>query len=45
MTVAARAQGGGKLIQKALDRRHEAAIKQFAKAEDEAALRELWGAR
>ncbi len=44
VTVAARAQGGGKLIQKALDHRHEAAIKQFAKAEDEAALRELWGA-
>jgi hypothetical protein len=42
VTVAARAQGGGKLIQKALDHRHEAAIKQFAKAADEAALRELW---
>jgi hypothetical protein len=44
VTVAARAQGGGKLIQKALDRRHEAAIKQFAKVGDEAALRELWAA-
>ena len=44
VTVAARAQGGGKLIQKALDHRHEAAIKQFAKAGDEAALRELWAA-
>jgi hypothetical protein len=44
VTIAARAQGGGKLIQKALDHRHEAAIKQFAKAADEAALRELWAA-
>jgi hypothetical protein len=44
VTVAARAQGGGKLIQKALDHRHEAAVKQFAKAKDEAALREC-GAR
>jgi hypothetical protein len=42
VTLAGRAQGGGKLIQKALDRRHEAAIKQFAKAKDEAALRALW---
>jgi hypothetical protein len=31
VTLAGRAHGGGKLIQKALDRRHEAAIKQFAK--------------
>ncbi len=42
VTIAGRPQGGGKLIQKALDRRHEAAIKQFAKAKDEAALRALW---
>jgi hypothetical protein len=42
VTLAGRPQGGGKLIQKALDRRHEAAIKQFGKARDEAALRELW---
>jgi hypothetical protein len=42
VTLAGRAQGGGKLIQKALDRRHEAAIKQFAKAEDENGLRRLW---
>jgi hypothetical protein len=42
VTLAGRPQGGGKLIQKALDRRHEAAIKQFAKAKDEAALRALW---
>jgi Uncharacterized protein conserved in bacteria (DUF2325) len=40
--LAGQAQGGGKFIQKALDRRHEAAIKQFAKAEDEVALRQLW---
>src|SRR5260370_33751815 len=42
VTLAGQAQGGGKFIQKALDRRHEAAIKQFAKAHDEAALRLLW---
>jgi hypothetical protein len=42
VTLAGRAQGGGKLIQKALDRRHEAAIKQFARARDEAALGLLW---
>ncbi len=42
VTLAARAQGGAKLIQKALDRRHEAAVKQFAKAKDEAAARVLW---
>jgi hypothetical protein len=42
VTLAGRAQGGGKLIQKALDRRHEAATKLFAKAKDEGALRELW---
>jgi Uncharacterized protein conserved in bacteria (DUF2325) len=40
VTLAGRAQG--KLIQKALDRRHEAAIRQFAKAEDENGLRRLW---
>src|SRR5437879_5456331 len=42
VALAGRPQGGGKFIQKALDRRHEAAIKQFAKAEDENALRRLW---
>src|SRR5215467_14398682 len=42
VTLAGQAQGGGKFIQKALDRRHEAAIKQFAKAQDEGALRLLW---
>jgi hypothetical protein len=42
VTLAGRQRGGGKFIQKALDHRHEAAIKQFAKAKDESALRELW---
>jgi hypothetical protein len=42
VTLAGQGQGGGRFIQKALDRRHEAAIKQFAKAEDEGALRQLW---
>jgi hypothetical protein len=42
VTLAGRQQGGGKFIQKALDHRHEPAIKQFARAKDENALRELW---
>jgi Uncharacterized protein conserved in bacteria (DUF2325) len=42
VTIAGTAQGGGKFIQKALDHRHEAAIRQFAKAKDEAALGQLW---
>ena len=42
VTLAGKPQNGGKFIQKALDRRHEAAIKQFARAKDESALRELW---
>ena len=42
VTLAGRAHGGGKLIQKALDRRHEAVIKQFAKAKDEGMLGEMW---
>jgi hypothetical protein len=42
VALASKPQGGGKFIQKALDHRHEAAIKQFAKAKDENALRELW---
>ncbi len=33
---------GGKLLNKALDRRHHLAINQFAKARSEAALRALW---
>jgi Uncharacterized protein conserved in bacteria (DUF2325) len=42
VALSGKPQGGGKFIQKALDRRHEAAIKQFAKAEDENALGRLW---
>jgi hypothetical protein len=42
VTLAGQAHGGGKFIQKALDRRHQAAISQFAKADDEGALRQLW---
>jgi len=42
VALAGRAHDGGKFIQKALDRRHEAAIKQFANAKDESALRRLW---
>ena len=42
VTIAGMAQGGGKFIQKALDHRHEAAIRQFAKAKDEATLTQLW---
>jgi uncharacterized protein DUF2325 len=42
VTIAGMAHGGGKFIQKALDHRHEAAIKQFAKARDEATLGQLW---
>jgi Uncharacterized protein conserved in bacteria (DUF2325) len=42
VAIAGRAQGGGKFIQKALDQRHAAAIRQFAKAKDDAALGQLW---
>src|SRR5262252_9157595 len=42
VTLAGKPQSGGKFIQKALDRRHEAAIRQFAKAKDEGALGQLW---
>ncbi len=42
VTLAGRQQDGGKLIQKALDRRHETAVKHFAKAKDENALRLMW---
>jgi Uncharacterized protein conserved in bacteria (DUF2325) len=42
VTIAGMAHGGGKFIQKALDHRHEAAIRQFAKAKDEAALGRMW---
>jgi hypothetical protein len=40
--LAGKAHGGARFIQKALDHRHETAIKQFAKAKDEAALMRLW---
>jgi hypothetical protein len=42
VALAGKPQGGGKFIQKALDHRHGAAIKQFAKAKDEATLSRLW---
>src|SRR5215468_10644057 len=42
VALAGKQQGGGKFIQKALDHRHEAAIRQFAKAKDEGALSQLW---
>jgi Uncharacterized protein conserved in bacteria (DUF2325) len=42
VALAGRAQGGGKFIQKALDHRHVAAIREFAKAKDEDTLRRLW---
>jgi Uncharacterized protein conserved in bacteria (DUF2325) len=42
VALAGRSQGGGKFIQKALDQRHEAAIRQFAKAKDEGTLARLW---
>jgi hypothetical protein len=42
VSLAGRPQDGGKLIQKALDRRHEAAIKQCAKIKDDAGLLAYW---
>ena len=42
VTLAGKPQSGGKFIQKALDHRHETAIKQFARAKDEGALGQLW---
>jgi hypothetical protein len=42
VALAGKAQGGGKFIQKALDHRHETAIRQFAKAKDEGTLARLW---
>jgi Uncharacterized protein conserved in bacteria (DUF2325) len=40
--LAARPQEGAKLLQKALDRRHGAALNRFARAADAAALAALW---
>jgi hypothetical protein len=42
--LAGRRDAGAKLLQRALDRRHAIAIKQYAKARDEEALRQLWDA-
>jgi hypothetical protein len=42
VTLAGKAHSGGKFIQKALDHRHQAAIRQFARAKDEGALGRLW---
>jgi Uncharacterized protein conserved in bacteria (DUF2325) len=42
--LAGRRDAGAKLLQRALDRRHAMAIKQYAKARDEDALRQLWDA-
>src|SRR5215831_18980374 len=40
--LAARREGGARLLQKALDRKHHAAIARFAKAKDAAAILALW---
>jgi hypothetical protein len=42
VTLAGKAQGGGRFIQKALDNRHETAIRRFAKAKDAETLGRLW---
>jgi hypothetical protein len=42
--LAGRREAGAKLLQKALDTRHELAIKQFAKAKDDETLRRMWDA-
>ncbi len=40
--LANRPQEGGKLLQKTLDRRHQVALNQFAKARDDAGIGALW---
>jgi hypothetical protein len=40
--LAGRSKAGGKHLQKALDRRHNSALNQFAKAKDAAAVAALW---
>jgi hypothetical protein len=40
--LAGRPEAGAKVLQKTLDRRHETAIKQFARAKDAAALSRMW---
>src|SRR5262249_439530 len=42
VTAAAHHDGAGRLLHKALDRRHAATIKRFQKAEDTDAVRRLW---
>jgi hypothetical protein len=42
VAMAARREGGARLLQKALDRKHHAAIARFAKAKDTAAVLGLW---
>jgi hypothetical protein len=42
VTLAGRRDAGAKLVQKALDRRHEHTIKQFGRAKDAEALRHVW---
>src|SRR5262245_49639767 len=40
--LAGRRESGAKLLQRALDRRHGLAIKQYGRAKDEEALRRMW---
>ena len=40
--LAGRRESGAKLLQRALDRRHGLAIKQYARAKDEETLRRMW---
>lgn len=40
--LASRPQAGAKVLQKTLDRRHETALRQFAKAKQAPAIRTLW---
>jgi hypothetical protein len=42
VALAARREGGARLLQKALDRKHQAAVTRFAKAKDAAAVLTLW---
>lgn len=42
VTMAGRKEGGGKLLQKLLDRKHESDVKRFAKAHEADGVRELW---
>lgn len=42
--IAARKEGGGRLLQKALDRRHEREVERFGQARTQGAVRALWKA-